>query len=344
MTDDLDVLSRFVDYHDHISPPQVALADDLRRGRRRLRRRRGLLAGGVGLALASVLAAGALFTGERAVERVQPAGQRGLVRPLVAPTSLLDIREVGFHVEPGPGLQVTDDWGIDRDLQRTNVVLGDGGPELGVAVYYQGMFPGLPSTARRKDITVHGAAGSYVEDVRPDYWAAQVVWEYAPESWAEVSGRGLTAPPPDLRSKLVAVAEAVRSGGKTVRVPVRFGTVPDSLPPITTAHSLDVSDSDGEWLWWLSVGDISIWATSRVGGECLGSDGRPQTEEFTYRGHPGCVVAGERIGLHLDGADVFVDYGPSPDLPIEDMKRLLAELTVASNDRATWFDLDAALG
>ena len=31
--------------------------------------------------------------------------------------------------------------------------------------------------------------------------------------------------------------------------------------------------------------------------------------------------------------------GPSPDLPIEDMKQVLADLTVASDDPATWFDL-----
>ena len=46
MNNELDVMSRLVDYHDHISAPSVPVADDLRRGRRRVRRNRGLLAGG----------------------------------------------------------------------------------------------------------------------------------------------------------------------------------------------------------------------------------------------------------------------------------------------------------
>ena len=357
MNHDLDLLNRLVDYHDHISAPPVPVADDLHRGRRRVRRNRGLLAGGVAIGLASVIAAVSLFTGERSVDRPQPVGpptpnatsdpdteKSGLTAPLVAPSSLLDVRELGFRVDPVPGFEVTDNWGIDRDLQWTTVAFGGGDLELNVAVYYPGRSAELPSTGTREAVAVNGVAGTYVEEIRPDYWGAHLAWEYAPNSWADVSGRGLSGPPADLRNKLLTVAEAVRSGGKTVRVPVRFGTVPASLPSVETAHSLDVSYRDGDWQWWLSVGDISIWATSRVGGECLGSDGRPQTEEFTYRGIPGCLVAGERIGLHLGDADVFFDYGPSPGLPIEDMKRVLADLTVAPDDRATWFDLKTSLG
>ena len=44
MNHEHDVLSQLVDYHDHISAPLVPLADDLRRGRGRVRRNRGLLA------------------------------------------------------------------------------------------------------------------------------------------------------------------------------------------------------------------------------------------------------------------------------------------------------------
>ena len=59
MNHEHDVLSRLVDYHDHISAPQVPLADDLQRGRRRVRRNRGLLAGGAVLAVVvSVIAVG----------------------------------------------------------------------------------------------------------------------------------------------------------------------------------------------------------------------------------------------------------------------------------------------
>jgi hypothetical protein len=43
---------------------------------------------------------------------------------------------------------------------------------------------------------------------------------------------------------------------------------------------------------------------------------------------------------------VTYDFGPSPELPLEDIKRLLAGVTVASPpyDPTTWFDLKTALG
>lgn len=346
MSNNFDVMSRLVDYHDHIAAPQVPVADDLHRGRRRVRRNRNLLAGGVALGLASVIAVASLFTSQREADRPQPVGPTGLTTPLVEPQSLMDVRELGFRVEPAEEFTVSGSWAVDLSLdqQGTSVVFVDNGLELGVAVYFQGTSAELPSAGTREEITVHGDAGIYAEEIRSDYWEAHLVWEYAPDSWAEVSGRGTAAPPSDLRSRFLSVAEALRSGGTPVRVPVRFGAVPDTLPAVAEAFSVSVSDSGGEWLWWLSIGDISLWAESAVGGDCLGSDGSPQTDEFSYGGHQGCVVAGERVGVQQDNGDVFFDYGPMPDLPLADMKRLLADMTVASDDRATWFDLRTSLG
>jgi hypothetical protein len=350
MNHEHDVLSRLVDYHDHISAPHVPLAEDLHRGRRRVRRNRGLLAGGVALAGISVVAAVSLFTGERSADLPQPADRPGLSTPLVAPKSLLDIRELGFHVEPVPDVVVTGSWGIDRDLQSTNVkVFGDdGGTDLQVVVYYQGRSPELPSTGTSEAVTVNGAAGTYVEESRPDDWAAHLAWEYAPDSWAVVFARGDSAPPSDLRSKLLTAAEAVRSGGETVRIPVRIGTVPASLPSVTTAHGVSVNYSDGTWMLWLSFNDdIHLWATSQTGVDCEGFDGSPYTENLTYRGHSGCLVDGERIGLRLGTANAFFDYGdadPSAKPSTKEMKQVLADLTVGTADPATWFDLRTALG
>ena len=63
MSDDLDVLSRLVDYHDHIAPPLVPIADDVRRGRRRVRRNRGIVTGAVAAGVAGVLLTASLVTG-----------------------------------------------------------------------------------------------------------------------------------------------------------------------------------------------------------------------------------------------------------------------------------------
>jgi hypothetical protein len=350
MNHEHDVLNRLVDYHHHISAPHVPLADDLYRGRRRVRRNRGLLAGGVALAVVSVVAAMSLSTGQRSANLPPPADRPGLSTPLVAPKSLLDIRELGFHVEPVPNVVVTDSFEIDQDRQSTNVkVLGvDGGTDLQVVVYYHGRSPERPSTGTREAVTVNGAGGTYVEESRPDDWAAHLAWEYAPDSWAVVFARGDSAPPSDLRSKLLTVAEAVRSGGETVRIPVRMGTVPASLPSVTTAQSVSVYYSDGTWTLWLSFNDdIHLWATSQTGMDCQGFDGSSYTESLTYRGHSGCLVDGERIGLRLGTANAFFDYGdadPNAKPSTDDMKQVLADLTISTADPATWFDLRTALG
>jgi hypothetical protein len=351
MNHEHDVLNRLVDYHHHISPPHVPLADDLHRGRLRVRRNRGLLAGGVALAVLSVVAAVTLSTGQRSADQPQPADRPGLSTPLVAPKSLLDIRELGFHVEPGPDVVVTDNIEIDQDRQVTDVKVhgDDGSTDVQVAVYYQGRSPQLPSTGTSEAVTVDGgAAGTYVEDSRPNEWAAHLVWQYAPDSWAEVFARGEPVPPADLRSKLLTAAKAVRSGGETVRIPIRIATLPASLPSVTTAHSVSVTQFDGSWTLWLSLNDdIALWATSRTSTDCQASAGSPHSESFTYRGHSGCLVDGERIGLRLDTASVFFDYGaadPRARPSIRDMKQVLADLTVGTTDPATWFDLRTALG
>ena len=347
MNNDHDVLSRLVDYHDHIAAPPVHAADDLHGGRRRVRRTRRLFAGGVALTVVSVVAVASLLTGGRSADRPQPAGPPRLTTPLVAPGSLLDVRELGFHVAPGPGFEQTDDWGIERDRQWTTVSYGadDRGPS--VDVYYQRITPPLPSTGTREAVTVNGASGTYIEEIRQHQWGAHLAWEYAPDSWAVVSERGDSAPPPGMRTKLVTIAEAVRSGGTTLRIPVRFGTLPATLPPVTTADNVNMQYFDGQWFLWLEFpsGDIHLWATSQLAMDCIGADGSPYTQDFTYRGHPGCLVDGERIGLRRDTANVFIDYGDaSPKPPTDDMKQALVDLTLAPGGQTTWFDLRTALG
>ena len=73
MTDELDVLTRLVDYHDHIAAPTVPVADDVRRGRRRLARRRTLAAGGVALAVAGIVLTASLVTGSDPDGAPEPA-------------------------------------------------------------------------------------------------------------------------------------------------------------------------------------------------------------------------------------------------------------------------------
>jgi hypothetical protein len=352
MTHEQDVLSRLVDYHGHISAPHVPLADDLHRGRRRVRRNRGLVAGGVALGLAAVIAAVSLSTGQGSADLPQPAHSPALATPLVAPQSPLDVSELGFHIEAAPDLRVTDDWAIDRDRQSAGVqVLGgdSNGMELQVEVYYEGRPLTLPRTGTREPVTVNGVPGTYIEEIAQGgrSHAAILAWEYAPDSWAAVSAGWIESVlPSDLLSKMLTAAEAVRPGGEALRVPVRVGALPASLPSLKAAQDVSVQFWDGNWQWWLSLDDaIHIHATAETGSDCEADDGSLHPASFTYRGYSGCLVDGERIGLSLDDAQVFIDFvDAEPKPPIDDLKQVLADLTVGTADPATWFDLRTALG
>ncbi len=350
MNHEHDVLSQLVGYHDHIAAPLVPLADDLRRGRRRVRRHRGLLAGGVALALVSVVAAGSMFTSRRSADLPQLAHSPALTTPLVAPQSSLDVSELGFHIESAPDLVVTGDWAIDRDGQSAGVKVFGGdsnGMELQVEVYYEGRPLKLHRTGTREPVTVNGIPGTYEEIAQGGGHAAILAWEYAPDSWAAVSAGWIDRVlPSDLRSKMLTAAEAVRPGGEALRVPVRVGTLPASLPSLEAAQDVRVAFWDGDWQWWLSLDDaIQIHATAETGSVCEADDGSYHKASFTYREHSGCLVNGERIGLSLDEAQVFIDFvDADPKPPINDLKQVLADLGIASDDPSTWFGLRTALG
>lgn len=96
MTSESDTLARLLAYHDHIDVPHVAIEDDVRRGRRRVRRNRGLIAGGAALAVATVVAASSLLSGGERVQKPQPM--------MPSPTST----EVQ---SPGPTESVTPEQG-----------------------------------------------------------------------------------------------------------------------------------------------------------------------------------------------------------------------------------------
>jgi hypothetical protein len=247
---------------------------------------------------------------------------------------------------------VTDGWTIDRDRQSAGVqvVGGDSyGMELQVEVYYQGRPLKLPRTGNREPVTVNGVPGTYIERIAQGggFHAAILAWEYAPDSWAAVSAGWIeSALPSDLRSKMLTAAEAVSPGGEALRVPVRVGTLPASLPSLKAAQEVSVQSWDGNWQWWLSLDDaIHIHATAETGSDCEADDGSVHPASFRYRGHSGCLVDGERIGLSLDDAQVFIDFvDAEPKPPIDDLKQVLGDLTVGTTAPATWFDLRTALG
>lgn len=362
MNDDLEVLRRLVDYHDHIAAPPVAVADDLRRGRRRVRRRRAVVAGTLAAGLASAVAAVTLVIGAEPGGRPEPAGppsppastdsrrgSPGLVAPLIAPDSMLDVRELGFRVE---GLQ-TVGGRLLADRQEVEVVVERA--TYSVEVYYQGRDPELSaSDPSGQEIRVHGVAGTLVE--RPDFGShlTYLIWEYAPDSWAVVR-RSEDSSVPSRKAEVLVVAEAVRPGGPAVRVPFRLGTASAPLLRSETLVEVWMSRDAASWRASYESGLGLVGNPSTSGGRCGGSAMASRSERsFSHRGHTGCVEAVDEdlsevgsVELQVDGQtrEVHRHGAPLTGYRVEDLADLLAGITVASSDdRATWFDLATAFG
>ena len=343
MSHDHDLVNRLVDYHDHIAVPHVAVADDVHRGRRRVRRRRSLMAGGLAVGLVSVIMAVSLFTGKDPSTRPQPAEQPGLITPLVAPSSPLDVRELGFHVEPVPGLAARPaGWSLVAGHSQSVALDWDPMAEgITVSVYYQGVVPTRGNMTRGDDVTVHGVPGQYYAAPEPHPGrGAQLVWEYAEDAYATVyagsAGRG--DPDPELvRATLIKVAEAVRPGGQAVRLPLRFGAVPSSLPDPATAGNIVVGTVGDGW-------DVAVFQAGL--GILVNTDGSPaQAGDDTKVEDDGdSLTVTVRVGDTVRQALVDGAVRP-PGFPIADLKLMLRGITVApSNDETTWFDLPTAMG
>jgi hypothetical protein len=84
-----DVLARLVAYHDHIDVPHVDVDDDVRRGRRRVRRNRSLLTAGLAGAATVVLVTVSLLGTGAVTDRPQPVAPRP-TQPAPSPTAGAD--------------------------------------------------------------------------------------------------------------------------------------------------------------------------------------------------------------------------------------------------------------
>lgn len=363
MNDELDVLRRLVDYHDHIAPPTVPLAEDLHRGRRRVRRNRGMVAGGLALGLASVAAAVSLVTGGDPVGNPQPLGpgptstwtptpgNPGLDAPMTAPGSVLELRQLGFRAEKILTLGAT----LKPDRQELEVAVENS--TFAVEVFYQGKGPGvLPVDRPQQQVSINGVPGTYVERFDGNSYLTYVIWEYAPDSWAAVR-RGDPTDMPARKAQVLAIAESIRPGGERLVVPFRLGAASADLLGAEPLAEVGIPRSRSFWRATFTNGLAVVGGMPTSDGTAC--DAPPESsgrffETFTYRGFSGCLQASvnepsqagavvltigttartaHRSGAPLDAAD------------IEDLKQLLAEITEApAEDRSTWYDLRTAFG
>jgi hypothetical protein len=363
MNDDLDVLRRLVDYHDHIAAPAVLVADDLNRGRRRVRRNRGLVAGGVALGLASVAAVVSLVTGGDPAASPQPVGpgptstwtptpgNPGLDAPMIAPGSILELQRLGFRAEEIVTLGAT----LKPDREELEVVVENS--TFAVEVFYQGKGPGLlPLDRPQRPVSINGVAGTYVERFDGNSYLKYVIWEYAPNSWAAVR-RSDDVDLPDRKAQVLAIAESLRPGGENLVVPFRVGTA--SVPLLRAEILAEVGIPRTREFWRAAftsgLGIVGGMPTSN-GSSC---DPPSETsgrffQAFTYRGFSGCLQGStdkpSEVGaVVLEGGPtarmVHRSGAPLDGYDLEDLKQLLAEITEAPTaDRSTWYELGTAFG
>ena len=127
--DDLDIQALLVDYHDHIDAPTFSAADDVRRGRQRVVRRRRQVVGGVTLAVATVVVTAFLAAPG------DPDGAPDPARPTPTVERTQSVRtwsDIAVDPQEGYGWLVPDGLRSARDEWRDVVVdhLGGSGPTL----------------------------------------------------------------------------------------------------------------------------------------------------------------------------------------------------------------------
>jgi hypothetical protein len=337
----------------------------------------------VAVAIVAVAAVVATFSARGALradptpQPAQPAPTHtalGLTAPLIAPESLLDVRTMGFHVEPvpdfdpeGPGAG----WSIDRNGQTVTLRWGQVADEVQVRVLYQGEPPPLDAdvSGHVADVHIHGAVGMYYERPGGRYpiggdFDAALAWEYAPGSWASVSAHSdrKDPGPQRLRTALTEVAEAVAAGGDPVRIPLQAHALPTSMPGLSELRGVGVHKGASGWEAGVDFEKIQITTVrGTVAEACDGYEGG--TETFTYQGHAGCLTgegatdqppAGtafnyvNAIALQIGDTVRTVVPQASGDWfasHIKRWKQVLAGLKVAQlDDESTWVDLRAVLG
>jgi hypothetical protein len=162
-----------------------------------------------------------------------------------------------------------------------------------------------------------------------------------------------------LRAGLIQVAEAIRPRGQPVRVPIRTNHFPPSLPPVSQPSGVHQATPGPPAVDFGPHLTISVTpSTGPLACEPPSDGGGVET--FTYRGHPGCLSAWSASSNNLNSISLAIgdtvrtftivendsiDGGTVPEYPIPDLKRALANLTVAPlDDQSTWFDLQTALG
>lgn len=358
------------------SPPAPhTTADDIIARARRIRGRRtaAAVAGGV---VASIALAATAVTGLAApttrghqaagppvgpsASAAAPVSSAAPIQPTDFSTNLVDYRVGRYRIGPvgqvAPGYQEVpvyldgqtwEDDGVKYPLNQATITVyrpgvydpttfGGGGDDT--------LIIGAPYEVQVAGKSGIGRDMMFVSPVEPGRkWVrAALAWEYAPNAWATlIPGYGAADLP---RADVAKIAAGFTKGNRReLRVPYRFGFLPDGWRPVAVTQNGDKISSEVSQVY-LHNGPLTESAASKIDevfphsvvltvskGES--KDSIPAKDGlYCYTGRPPCVVVqGKyRVGVTaVDGA-----------LPDADVKRIAQGLQLVDlADQTTWVPL-----
>lgn len=321
-------------------------------------RRHRRIAVGATLTAAAVAVAVVVPAVWSAHREAAPVGERSS-SPTENPPVWLD-----FTVQPPEGYRLLSRE-IEAGFRRIGLFHVGTSATISVSVFDRGIhgaeFEAL-RTRTESPVDVGGRAGFYTADATSDGLPVRgrgaLVWEYAPDSWAVVQSGLPPAATPEPPPEVLAVANGTRFGEhRSLRVPYRFGYLPDGLRPVYGAEIESITGTNEAYSHVeyarqpadranrggfvdLDGGRVPSGSGLIVKVEERGpSDPRTPDELIgrpTYPG-PGTVVV-EYVGYRLE---IVVAHDDLDRYDQPELERIITGMTFAPNvaDVSTWFDL-----
>lgn len=261
----------------------------------------------------------------------------------------------GMTLDPPPAGYKIENRYVSIDSSRVvyDAALPSDAADIAEAVVYrEGAFDAATvRTGASVDVNgvtgFHGPALGHVDQgTGPDgdAVAPSIAWQYAPDSWAVVTG---TSARYQTRAAELSIARTVRpGGGAAVRLPFRVGRAPSGISPsaISTVDARPLREATVDYGAHSTVSvsagygeNIDVEA-ALSGGRRLTIAGRPAAmitlSLSGYRGHR-LVVVWDHIQVEVTGVE---------SVPTDELVAVANGLTMApSGDPATWFTAADAL-
>jgi hypothetical protein len=238
-----------------------------------------------------------------------------------------------FAVEDIPGYRVSY-----QSASSARISVGD--TELyELTILQKGQYDRLALQVG-EPVDVRGKPGFYRVGMYGKESMPNVVWEYAPDSLAQmVNASGTT--PADAREAVLRVAGAVRFDRTApLRVPFLVGYLPAGLQAVAPSSERDIELVGGIGATVAMAGragSLTISAGHFMATASLTpiDPGRPVATSDSRTGMPVVAISFGQLGVRLTGAGISTD----------ELKKIARSITPVADpyDEATWVDADKAI-